>query len=49
MANDLSLFPAVNHTETLEARIRRILSVTAAYYGLAPAQALARQVGGSLV
>ena len=49
MANDLSLFPAVNHAATLEARIRSILSITAAYYDLASVQGLARQVGGSLV
>ena len=49
MANDLSLFPAVNHTATLEARIRRFLSVTVAHYGLVPGQSVARQVGGSLV
>jgi len=49
MANDLSLFPAVNHTATLEARIRSILFITAAHYGLVSAQGFARQVGGSLV
>ncbi len=49
MAHELSLFPAVNHTVTLEARIRRILSITAAYYVLVSAQGFARQVGGSLV
>ena len=49
MANDLSLFPAVNHTATLEACIRSILSITAAHYGLVPAQSVARQVGGTLV
>ena len=49
MAHDLSLFFAVNQTATLEARIRRILSVTAAHCGLVPGQSVARQVGGSLV
>ena len=49
MAHDLSLFSAVNHTVTLEARIRHILSITATYYGLVSAQGFARLVGGSLV
>ena len=49
MAHELSIFPAVNHTATPEARIRRILSITAAHYGLVPAQSVIRQVGGSLV
>ena len=49
MAHDLSLLSAVYYTAILEARIRRILSITAAHYGLVPAQSVARQVGGSLV
>jgi len=49
MAHDLNLFSAVNHTVTLEACIRSILSMTAAHYGLVPAQSVARQVGGSRV
>ena len=49
MAHEQSLFPAVNHTATLEARIRRILFITATCYGLVPAQGQARQVGGSQV
>jgi hypothetical protein len=49
MAHELSLSLAVNHTATLEARIRRIFSITATCYGLVPAQSLARQVGGSQV
>ena len=49
MAHDLNLFSSVNHTVTLEARIRRIFSITATYYGLVSAQSFARQVGGSLV
>jgi hypothetical protein len=49
MAHELSLSLAVNHMATLEARIRRILSITAICYGLVPAQVLARQVGGAQV
>ena len=49
MANDLSLFPAVNHAATLEARIRSILSITAAHCGLVPAQSVVSQAEGSLV
>ena len=43
MAHEQSLFPAVNHTATLEARSRRILSITATCFGLVPAKGLARQ------
>ena len=49
MALDLSLLSAVYQTATLEARIQRILSITAAYYGLVPANCASRQVGGSQV
>ena len=49
MAHNLSIFSAVNERVAREARIRRILSITAAHYGLVPAQSVIRQVGGSLV
>ena len=49
MAHDLSFLSAVYHTAILEARIRRILSITAAYYGLVHANGASRQVGGSQV
>ena len=49
MANDLRLLCAVNQTATFEARIRRILSITAAYYGLMSTQGVSCQAGGPLV
>ena len=49
MANALSLLTVVNQTATLEARIRRLLFITASYYGLVPAQGVTRQMGGSQV
>ena len=46
MANELSLISAEKVTATIEVHVRRILSITAAYYGLAPAQGVGLNVGG---
>ena len=49
MAHDLSPLSAAYHTAILDARIRRILSITAAYYSLVPAEGVAIPLGGSQV
>ena len=46
MAQKLSQFSAGKVTATIEARIQRILTITAAYYGLAPFQGAGRNAGG---
>jgi len=47
MAHELSLLVAEKVTVTLESPLQRILSITAAFYGLAPAQGVERHAGGT--
>ena len=49
MAHELSLISAEKVTTTIEVHARRILSITAAYYGLAPAQGVGLNVRGGQV
>jgi hypothetical protein len=47
MAQEPSQLFAGKITATIEARLQRILSITASYYGLAPVQGFGHDVGGS--
>jgi hypothetical protein len=47
MAQELSQLFAGNITATIEARLQRILSITASFYGLVPVHGVGLHAGGS--
>ena len=46
MAHEVNQLPGDSGKSVFDARIQRILSITAAYYGLAPAQGVTGIAGG---